>query len=37
MTKKSEYLLIITDDVTDVNGDPVGVSQSYAGLKKPTL
>lgn len=31
--EKSEYLLIITDDVTDVNGDPVGVSQSYAGLK----
>ncbi|WP_159737514.1 VolA/Pla-1 family phospholipase [Vibrio atypicus] len=35
--EKSEYLLIITDDVTDVNGDPVGVSQSYAGLKTNTV
>ncbi|KIE22548.1 lipase [Vibrio sinaloensis] len=35
--EKSEYLLIITDDVTDVNGDPVGTSQSYAGLKTNTV
>ncbi|WP_172379031.1 VolA/Pla-1 family phospholipase [Vibrio sp. Vb339] len=34
--EKSEYLLVITDDVTDVNGNPVGTSQSYAGLKTDT-
>ncbi|MCG9640197.1 lipase [Vibrio sp. Isolate34] len=34
--EKSEYLLVITDDVTDVNGNPVGTSQSYAALKTDT-
>ena len=34
--EKSEYLLVITDDVTDVNGNPVGTSQSYAALKTAT-
>ncbi|NVN80893.1 MULTISPECIES: VolA/Pla-1 family phospholipase [unclassified Vibrio] len=34
--EKSEYLLVITDDVTDVNGNPVGTSQSYAALKTGT-
>ncbi|MDD1824460.1 lipase [Photobacterium sp. ZSDE20] len=34
--EKSEYLLVITDEVTDVNGNPVGTSQSYAALKTDT-
>ncbi|MBE4607750.1 VolA/Pla-1 family phospholipase [Vibrio navarrensis] len=33
LDEKSEYLLVITDDITDVNGKPIGTSQSYAGLK----
>lgn len=36
LDEKSEYLLVITDDVTDVNGNPVGTSQSYAGLVTET-
>lgn len=34
--EKSEYLIVITDDVLDTNGNPVGTSQSYANLKSET-
>ncbi|MGD8171946.1 VolA/Pla-1 family phospholipase [Vibrio sp. TRT 21S02] len=33
LTAKGEYILAITDEVTDVNGDPVGTSGSYAAIK----
>lgn len=34
--EKSEYLIVITDDVLDTNGNPVGTSKSYANLKSET-
>ncbi|UTT86035.1 lipase [Vibrio pelagius] len=34
--EKSEYLIVITDEVLDKNGNPVGTSQSYANLKSGT-
>ncbi|MHC6529626.1 VolA/Pla-1 family phospholipase [Vibrio proteolyticus] len=33
LNPSSEYILAVTDEVTDVNGDPVGTSSSYAALK----
>ncbi|WP_428776289.1 VolA/Pla-1 family phospholipase, partial [Vibrio sp.] len=33
LNASSEYILAITDEVVDANGDPVGTSQSYAALK----
>jgi Pla-1/cef family extracellular lipase len=32
----SEYVLALSNELTDVNGDPVGMSSSYAALKSMT-
>ncbi|MEF1231040.1 lipase, partial [Vibrio fortis] len=32
----SEYVLALSNELTDVNGDPVGMSASYAALKSMT-
>ncbi|ODP98834.1 hypothetical protein BGL48_10170 [Salinivibrio sp. SS3] len=33
LAPSSEYIVVITDEMTDINGDPVGTSTSYASLK----
>ncbi|OOE75963.1 VolA/Pla-1 family phospholipase [Salinivibrio sp. ML290] len=33
LAPSSEYIVVITDEMTDINGNPVGTSTSYASLK----
>lgn len=33
LAPSSEYIVVITDEMTDANGNPVGTSTSYASLK----
>ncbi|QIR06013.1 VolA/Pla-1 family phospholipase [Salinivibrio costicola] len=37
LNASSEYIIAITDDIQDVNGDPIGMPSSYAGLKSQTV
>ncbi|MBD1558996.1 lipase [Vibrio sp. S9_S30] len=35
--EKSEYMFVLTDDITDSDGNAIGTSQSYASLKTSTV
>ncbi|PCE67101.1 VolA/Pla-1 family phospholipase [Salinivibrio sp. YCSC6] len=37
LNASSEYIIALTDDIQDVNGDPIGMPSSYAGLKSQTV